>query len=496
MKNILKDKGGLIILVLILLIGGFLRTYHLDSAPPGLYPDEAINANQGLEEAGKLFYPDNHGREGLFINLLAVSFKLFGVSVVSARLVPAIFGTLTILGIYLLSKELFNERVALLSAFLFSLSFWHINFSRILFRAILAPFCLTYAFYFFFRGNRKKNILSLVIAGLFYGLGFHTYLAYRLTVLLLPFLFLPNRKNEHFIKNSAIFLGSTFIAGLPIGIYFLKNPNYFMARTNVGVQNLSQLLNSSARHLLQFFVAGDPNWRHNISTASALFWPTSVSFLVGLIISVKKAIKKTQPYPLLLAWWLILLLPGALTFEGIPHQLRTLLVITPVFIMAGLGAEKIIDKGKEILPEKTIMIKMGVILFTLSLILSSYLRYFDEWAKNEKTEDAFFSGSKQIAEVLSTAPPETKTFVLLNQEGNSDEHLPLPTQSISFLEKAYTGEKKAKFIFLNELETVNESENTWIVPIDISPNLLTEMKKVFPNFKAISNNKNVYLKPI
>ncbi len=79
-------------LILIIIIAGFLRLYQINQLPPGLYPDEAMNGNNALEALSntdfsakggpalgwKVFYPENNGREGLFINIQAISVAFFG----------------------------------------------------------------------------------------------------------------------------------------------------------------------------------------------------------------------------------------------------------------------------------------------------------------------------------------------------------------------------------------------------------------------------------
>ena len=192
-------------------LAAFFRFYQLDKLPPGLYADEAMNGNNALEALAtgnfKVFYPENFGREGLFINIQALFLKLFvpffGHEPWILRLPSAVFGTLTVLGVYFLAKELFKrESIALLSSFLIAVSFWHINFSRIGFRAIMAPFFLTWAIYFLLRVigpigqirltgwiGRIRPIGFAGLAGLVYGLSFHTYIAYRATPLLFFVLF-------------------------------------------------------------------------------------------------------------------------------------------------------------------------------------------------------------------------------------------------------------------------------------------------------------------
>jgi len=167
-------------LILILILASFFRLWKLEDVPPGLYPDAAIYANDAWlslkNKDFKVFYPENYGREGLYMWLLSLSFSIFGVSIFSLRIVPAIAGILTVLGLYFLTKESFkSEKIAFLSSFFLAVSFWHTNFSRIGFRVILLPLVLVFSFYFLLRSFRKKTILDSTLAGIFFGLGFYTY---------------------------------------------------------------------------------------------------------------------------------------------------------------------------------------------------------------------------------------------------------------------------------------------------------------------------------
>ena len=98
----MSKSKSLWLLVLILIIAGGLRLYHLAELPPGLYPDEAMNGNnavQALETKDfKIFYPENNGREGLFINIQALSIWAFGAHPWSLRFVSALIGILTVIG--------------------------------------------------------------------------------------------------------------------------------------------------------------------------------------------------------------------------------------------------------------------------------------------------------------------------------------------------------------------------------------------------------------
>ncbi|MEK9147933.1 MAG: hypothetical protein AAB650_00675, partial [Patescibacteria group bacterium] len=73
----MRLRPEILILLAILILGAGFRFYLLPSVPPGLYPDEAANGNNAREalETGnfKVFYPENNGREGLFINIQAAA---------------------------------------------------------------------------------------------------------------------------------------------------------------------------------------------------------------------------------------------------------------------------------------------------------------------------------------------------------------------------------------------------------------------------------------
>src|SRR3989344_3174657 len=85
-----------LLLLAVLLLGGFFRFYEITEIPLGLYPDEAMNGNNALEALAtgdlKVFYPENNGREGLFISLQAVSIYFLGNEPWALRIVSAILG--------------------------------------------------------------------------------------------------------------------------------------------------------------------------------------------------------------------------------------------------------------------------------------------------------------------------------------------------------------------------------------------------------------------
>lgn len=505
----MKNKIFLLLLA-ILLIASFFRLWQLDTIPPGLYPDEAINGNEALSNPWKVFYPENNGREGLFINLISLSFSIFGISIWSLKIVPAIIGILTVLGLYLLTQEIFQNtnykiqatRIALLSSFFLAISFWHINFSRIDFRAILLPFLSVFAFYFLFRGFRTKRIFYFIISGIFFGLGFHTYISYRFIVLLLPivlisfwFIYQRERLQKQFLVFSFWLLVFTFIVALPIGVYFLQNPQDLVSRAGhitVFAQDnpVKAFLISFVSHLGMFNISGDFNWRHNFSGSPQFFWPIGILFLAGFIFSIKEFLKffKTKnftlytPYFILLSWLFIMLLPGVLTYEGIPHALRVIGVIPAVYIFAGIGGWLLYEKIKQAIHNQKLFF-VFCSLFLIFVTLAVFNKYFYSWAKNPNIEGAFTKKFVQIGNLLNSIPPDAQKYVIVNESGVLVpllDGLPMPAQTVMFIESTKFGKPESIYLLPKDLDKIKVGKRAVIVLMKYDEDLLDELKRRFP----------------
>ena len=511
------QKYHIFFLLAILGIAIFFRFWELGDIPPGVYPDEAIHGNQAISNSGKIFYPENNGREGLFINLIALSFSLFGISIWSLKFISAFVGVLTVAGLYLLTKELLKtvnckpqttNCIALLSAFFLASSFWHTNFSRIAFRAILVPFFLTFLFYFLFRGFRTQKIWNFVVSGVFFGLGFHSYIAYRLAiflviwVLILWWLFYKKQGLQKiFLKFTMVFLLIAFFVALPLGIYFLKNPQDFISRA-AGVSIFAQkeplraFGKSLTSHLLMFNFRGDFNWRHNISGKPLLFWPVGILFLIGVIYSVWKILKPRKlvnslqfiVYCFFLSWWFIMLLPGILTIEGIPHSLRTIGASPPTFVFAAIGLHLIFSKA---LPKLNLrprsLAKIGLLVALLILVVSfvfaQYWRYFWLWGKNPEVEGAFTKSYVELGKYLNSFSSDFKKYVIVNQPGVSVNGIPMPSQTVEFIERTKFKEPQAIYLLPEDLEKIKIEKRGIIALMDYDEKLLKELSEKFP--KAI-----------
>jgi len=452
MEQYLK-KYNILFLVIILALAVFFRLYQLKTIPPGLYPDEAMNGNNALEAMGssqyKVFYPENNGREGLFINIQSLSIIIFGNEPWALRIVSVIFGVFTVLGLYFLTRELFNkESIALLASFFLATSFWHINFSRIGFRAIMAPFFLVWGLWLAWKIlNLKSQISNLflpLLAGLIFGLGFHSYISYRIAPVLLIIPIWLLIKNKKFLPVILFIIGF-LVAISPLISYFYYHPQDFLGRTSqISIFSASSPILAFGKNILltvgMFFVYGDGNWRHNISGAPELWWPVAILFLIGFIISIKNW--RVPRYSLLVIWLIVLLLPVLVSNEGLPHSLRSIIVVPVVMIFAGLGLCWIAEKINR--PKLTFLI----FIFLLTVSINTYKQYFFDWAGNPNVALAFNENYTRLGNYLKYSPLDIKKYVIINTESEKVDFMPMPVQPVMFLTDTYlTKNQKQKNIY-------------------------------------------------
>jgi len=455
----------------IIIFAAFLRLYHITTTPTGLYPDEAMDGNNALEviQTGhfKVFYTEDNGREGLYVNTLVFFIEAFGNKPWVVRLPAALTGILTVAGMYFLGAELFGAETGLLAAFLLATCFWHIDLSRVGFRAIMAPLCLIWTLYFLLRSFRTKKELHAyifaIIGGIIFGAGFYTYIAYRVTPLLL-LLFIPFfRKCPNFWRRTGIFVAATFLVALPLGLYFLHNPGDFFGRTaQISVTNaknpLAEFALNAGKTFAMFNFRGDGNWRQNIAGAPELFLPVGLLFLLGIILAItnlsrsarkKKKVEMTEnenknsslllpvfSVLLLFAWFILAILPAAASDEGIPHALRSILTLPPAIFfaaLAGVWSYRILrDNGFK----KTAL--TFATIFIVVVGINAYTSYFIVWAKNPNVYWAFNENYVETGNAMNALPQNTQKYVVVTAGGVPARGIPVPAETVMFVTNSFT----------------------------------------------------------
>ena len=362
----------------------FLRVHDLGSYPPGLFPDEAANGEDSLlilHGDTRPFYPRNNGREALFFYIEAASLKTFGIGPWQMHLAPAIIGAFSVLAIYFATSAYFGRLAGLFSSLFLATSSWHLALSRTSFRAILIPLVLALftAFVgFTIRAVKDRKIGASywygALAGLSFASGFYTYIAYRampavvlgVLVLLLLAALHPKIGFPHvrrYGKQTVLAILVAVVAMLPLALYFSRHVDEFLGRAGqVSVFNkdlqrevgggtlVGTLLYSFDTTVLSFFTHGDTNWRHNVSGYPLLNPLVGLLFIVGFMWAIRgtwnvftsmargKEIHLGMVYPYLILLLFGMMLPSITTAEGMPHALRSIGMIVPMYILAGAAA--------------------------------------------------------------------------------------------------------------------------------------------------------------
>ncbi len=288
----------------------------------------------------------------------SLSILLFGNTILAVRLVSAVEGTLTVLFLYLAGREVFGKRAAFLAAGILAALPVHIHFSRTAFNNIIPALFAALLFWLVFRALRTGKVSSYLWAGLAAGFAFYTYLGSRLAILLatgiLGYICLIRRQylRAHLV-HLFIFADAFLIVAGPQIAYFVKNPNYFMARvTSDGIlQNgwlaqqaapgragaVAALADQLEKSTLVYISDGAPYGFYN--SPRPYLPPVGAFFLVlGTVFAI---IKLRQPaYIALLVWfWSVILLGGMLTTSP-PASQRLIMGFPAAAMLVGIGLDQ------------------------------------------------------------------------------------------------------------------------------------------------------------
>lgn len=434
--NLLKVIKTHWILLAIFLIGLFLRVHSLNDYPVGIHGDEAsigYNAYSLLKTArdqNNNFLPLAIDQFGDFrpagYHFLAVPFvAILGLNETAVRLPGALFGTLSIIALFLLLEELFNKRaISLLAAGLLAILPWHINISRATSEGVVASFLVIIATFFFLRGiKQKKNyspeiILSLVL----FVISFFFYHAARYFVavffpILMVYTFLTARqKMVVSVVLYAVLLVSLFvfltvgrgtgrvnevsIFSIPGGTQQLKQ-----AMDEEGTLNplINRFYNNKAFYFGRFFVtfysqhlSGDFLFvntglpvRYKVPFTGNLYLIMAPFLLLGFAFLLSDGIRRRH-YLLLIpiAWLLIAPIPAGLTWEDLPNVQRSSLMIPALVAITAFGFYAILTllKGK---------VKIAFVVVCGLILLQSFLNFYHNYFWRARIHEPWYRGAAE-----------------------------------------------------------------------------------------------------
>jgi len=170
-----------------------------------IFVDEAIYirwAQLVLNEPANRFISLQDGKQPLFIWLSAVSQYFISDPLVATRFVSTLAGLGSLIAIYLLAKELFNKKIAIISSLLYVLLPFTLLYDRLaLFDSLLTMFII-YSTLFTVKLVKNANINIAILNGFALGMAMITKSSGLIYLYLLPFsLILLNTKNGNVVNR-------------------------------------------------------------------------------------------------------------------------------------------------------------------------------------------------------------------------------------------------------------------------------------------------------
>jgi len=212
-------RRSTIYLILIFILGFILRLIAAINIK--VWADDMNTAVAAINffSSGKLvLYNQSSGLWFIFTDIM---YKIFGLTQLGSRFAALLFGSFSVLVIYLLSREFFNDKVSLIAAFLLAISPFCIA-NTIAEIDVMAMFFVLLSMLLFIKALKTSSTINYALSGIFMGLAIYTKVY--------PLLFIPslllyslyfNKKSdkssfskENF-KKISIFLLAIFIFAIP-----------------------------------------------------------------------------------------------------------------------------------------------------------------------------------------------------------------------------------------------------------------------------------------
>jgi 4-amino-4-deoxy-L-arabinose transferase-like glycosyltransferase len=481
--NFFSRKNALIIIAFLLILPFYF--YKLSSIPASVHGDEAETALQAIKiikgETGLIgvgwfdlpllsFLP-----HGLFMLFL-------GENILSDRLGSVIFGILTLPMFYLLLKDFWDKRIALISTILLGTSHMWIALSRIGITYTQSSFLIITAIFILFKAFKTNRRELFIFAGGIFGLSLYSNFAVRIIPILIFAIFINQLFNKlHFKKNLLsliFFFVTTIIIFLPQGFFYIHHPHALSSReknifvfsenakkwTNyTNMNNLNIFLEQTKRTLNVF--AGDNSTQYGYK-GPLLDYFSIFFFIAGVIYCLTKIMKFKFQFLFL---WIFLALMGQI-FATIPPPFflpRFVVGLPALYIFIGFGIIFITDlfyKHKLNKRHANILIFLIIIAFSFYNLSSYFFRY-----PKQTTGDYNARAATNIAFILNHYYKNYTAYFYTSPRLYSD------FGTLRFLSD------KTKRVNLNATDGILKSSEIKYVYI-IYPEYLNLIPRLFDNF--------------
>ncbi|MBN1640547.1 MAG: glycosyltransferase family 39 protein [Anaerolineae bacterium] len=349
------------VVVLLLLIATWYRTYRLHDAPPGLHHDDIKNVilvERIMDGYIRIYYQENNGDEPLYHWMQAVYFAIVGAGYPEVRLLSAGTTMVGLAAIYALVRRLLGRNVALWTLAWHAVSLWSFFYGRRAVRPVLLVPMAALTGYLFVAcvdDRAPPRLLSgwrgWAIAGLALGTTLYIYQPGRVA----PFFFLcvvlylavlDRRRLARHWRGIALFFTVGLAVFAPLGIYLLGHTEDRVAQVNQPIVALLggdplPMLRNGLRAFGMFTVIGDPHWRQFVADTPVFELFGAILFYGGILLALRRVRRLSYAFSLI---WLPVMLSPAVITEGAPNFLRAIAVLAAVYVFPALAMAWAIDR--------------------------------------------------------------------------------------------------------------------------------------------------------
>lgn len=332
-----------LLVVLITGLGFFLRLYLLHEYPQSDLSDEALNTNFIYDYySGRPFEGTVQAKEFLYFQLGSIWSSVFEPSRTSLRYLTAILGGLSVFVMYFLGQRLFSAPVGLFTALVLAVSPWHTVTSRVVERQNLAILMMILTYLLWLSGLQRGSILIIMLAGLVTGLGFHTWVTFKIVILVIGLMVtyqVVSEQTKRWRILIGVMLAAILFSSILVGPFYLTKDwrrVRFAITGEIGrgkaADNWANI-EKNAKHIL-FAFFGRPVGDSYYNQAYGL----EPGYIIALFFAgIGCALVSRQRF----ASWITLFLIAAHTLPPLlsdyPFQRRMQGLMLPVSLLAGLA---------------------------------------------------------------------------------------------------------------------------------------------------------------
>lgn len=429
-------KDGRKIVFLLLFFSLLLRVGWWSKFPPGFTADEATMGYDAysLLKTGKdqfgtswplAFRSFGDYRPPLYIYMSMPFVALMGLTPLAVRLPSMIAGSLEVVLIYLVGKEIFSRKIGLFSAFLLMLSPWSILQTRFAQETNLSTLTIFAGVAGFIFWIRRKTWKYAIFSVLFFSLSLYSYHNARLTAPLILLGCLAIIKSVKKVPRRQVAAAAIIgiLTALPQLVWLKGNPQAIFRRASSqsvladqGIKGslwkdivsmppgypvwLSRLQHNKPLYygraifkgyLSHFdprflFFSGDPHERFRTPYSGLLNWTMLLFLPIGFLVVIKRCSRYTDKSPVfpfrLIVWWLLAAPVAASLSTIVPNSQHAQDLIIPLHLIGGVGAARILERMtvlQKSLSFSLFLISFFLFLYGFTQVIPIQTKYLQAW---------------------------------------------------------------------------------------------------------------------